>query len=74
MAELGGPDVHATNGVCQLVAADVHEAAELTRELLGFLPGRIGEALRSSCRRRRAAETPAPPFPPTRGGSTTSAT
>jgi acetyl-CoA carboxylase carboxyltransferase component len=42
MAELGGPAVHAANGVCQLVAADVPEAVELTRELLSFLPSRIG--------------------------------
>jgi acetyl-CoA carboxylase carboxyltransferase component len=46
MAELGGPDVHAANGVCQLVAADVGGAVELTRELLSFLPARIGSAVR----------------------------
>jgi acetyl-CoA carboxylase carboxyltransferase component len=42
MAELGGPSVHAGNGVCQLVAADVPGAVELTRELLSYLPSRIG--------------------------------
>jgi acetyl-CoA carboxylase carboxyltransferase component len=45
MAELGGPAVHAANGVCQLVAADVPEAVELTRELLSFLPSRIGDGV-----------------------------
>ena len=43
MDELGGPGVHAANGVCQLVAADVRRRAELTRELLAFLPRRIGD-------------------------------
>jgi acetyl-CoA carboxylase carboxyltransferase component len=43
MDELGGPRVHERNGVCHLVAASDAEAAELARELLGFLPQRIGE-------------------------------
>ncbi len=42
MAELGGPGVHGANGVCQLVAADVPGAVGLTRELLSYLPARIG--------------------------------
>jgi acetyl-CoA carboxylase carboxyltransferase component len=42
MAELGGPSVHSGNGVCQLVAPDVPGAVAVTRELLSFLPGRIG--------------------------------
>jgi acetyl-CoA carboxylase carboxyltransferase component len=42
MAELGGPAVHETNGVCQLVAKDVPAAVEVTRELLSYLPARIG--------------------------------
>jgi acetyl-CoA carboxylase carboxyltransferase component len=45
MAELGGPSVHETNGVCQLVAADVPEAVVVTRELLSYLPARIGESV-----------------------------
>jgi acetyl-CoA carboxylase carboxyltransferase component len=37
--ELGGPDVHESrSGVAHLVAADEHEALELTKLLLGFLP------------------------------------
>ena len=52
MAELGGPGVHAGNGVCQLVAADIPEAVWLTRELLSFLPSRIGTPV-----------MPAAPFP-----------
>ena len=43
MEELGGPGVHGGNGVCQLVAEDLEEATALTAELLGFLPGRIGD-------------------------------
>src|SRR5919108_4699172 len=38
MDELGGPRVHARNGVCDLVAEDDHAAAELVRDLLGHLP------------------------------------
>lgn len=46
MEELGGPDVHSRNGVCQLVADTDAGAAALARELLGLLPARIGEAPR----------------------------
>jgi acetyl-CoA carboxylase carboxyltransferase component len=42
MEELGGPDVHSRNGVCQLVARDDADAIARTRELLGLLPSRIG--------------------------------
>jgi acetyl-CoA carboxylase carboxyltransferase component len=41
--ELGGPRVHAKNGVCQFVAGDDHEAVGLVRELLAHLPQRAGE-------------------------------
>jgi len=44
MEELGGPGVHAANGVCQLVAADTREAGQLTAELLSLLPEAIGTA------------------------------
>jgi acetyl-CoA carboxylase carboxyltransferase component len=37
--ELGGPRVHARNGVCQLVAADDHDAIGLARDLLGRAAG-----------------------------------
>jgi acetyl-CoA carboxylase carboxyltransferase component len=44
MEDLGGPQVHSRNGVCQLVAGSEAEAAALARELLGLLPHRLGEA------------------------------
>jgi acetyl-CoA carboxylase carboxyltransferase component len=53
MDELGGPDIHGGNGVCQLAAPDVPGAVELTRELLSFLPSRIGDGV--------APLVPAPP-------------
>src|SRR3954468_20276404 len=43
-AELGGPKVQGANGVAQLVARDDVHAAELTRELLTYLPDRVGGA------------------------------
>ena len=43
-ADLGGPKVQAANGVAQLVARDDVHAAELTRELLTYLPDRVGGA------------------------------
>ena len=43
MDELGGPDVHSRNGVCNLVARDDADAVAVVRDLLGLLPGRIGE-------------------------------
>lgn len=42
--DLGGPRVHATNGVAHLVADDGRLAAKLVRELLGYLPSTLGEA------------------------------
>jgi acetyl-CoA carboxylase carboxyltransferase component len=41
--ELGGPKVHAKNGVCQFVAGNDHEAVGLVRELLAHLPQRAGD-------------------------------
>ncbi len=38
MDELGGTRVHSRNGVCDLVASDERDAAELVRELLAHLP------------------------------------
>jgi acetyl-CoA carboxylase carboxyltransferase component len=40
---LGGPKVHAKNGVCQFVAGNDHEAVGLVRELLAHLPQHAGE-------------------------------
>jgi acetyl-CoA carboxylase carboxyltransferase component len=53
-AALGGTRVHERNGVCDLVAADAPDAAELTRALLSFLT------------ERAAAPVPAPPGDPGR--------
>jgi acetyl-CoA carboxylase carboxyltransferase component len=44
-ADLGGSRVHATNGVAHLLAADDCSAAELLRELLGYIPSILGGAL-----------------------------
>jgi acetyl-CoA carboxylase carboxyltransferase component len=41
--ELGGPKVHGENGVSHMVARDDVHAAELVRELLTFLPDRVGQ-------------------------------
>ena len=43
-AELGGPRVHAKNGVCQFVADDDLDAIRVAHELLAHLPQRAGEA------------------------------
>src|SRR3954449_12835942 len=43
-ADLGGPKVHGQSGVSHLVARDDVHAAELTRQLLTFLPDRVGGA------------------------------
>jgi acetyl-CoA carboxylase carboxyltransferase component len=40
---LGGPKVHAKNGVCQFVASDDRDAVRIVRDLLGHLPQRAGE-------------------------------
>src|ERR687896_694930 len=40
---LGGPKVHARNGVCQFVAEDDLDSTRLVRDLLAFLPQRAGE-------------------------------
>jgi acetyl-CoA carboxylase carboxyltransferase component len=42
-AALGGPRVHARNGVCQFVAESDGAAALLARDLLGHFPQRAGE-------------------------------
>ena len=42
MDELGGTRVHSRNGVCDLVASDERDAAELVRELLAHLPQSSG--------------------------------
>jgi propionyl-CoA carboxylase beta chain len=55
-AELGGPDVHARNGVAHLRGRDEAHAAALARAVLAHLPQRTGAALPL-----------APPAPPEAG-------
>jgi acetyl-CoA carboxylase carboxyltransferase component len=43
-AGLGGPQVHARNGVCHLVEHDEESAALRVRELLSYLPSATGQA------------------------------
>jgi methylmalonyl-CoA decarboxylase subunit alpha len=43
MAELGGPHLHARNGVCEVAADSDAQAADRARALLALLPDRIGE-------------------------------
>jgi acetyl-CoA carboxylase carboxyltransferase component len=43
--DLGGPRVHAANGVAHLVAEDDCSAAKLVRELLSYLPSTLGGSL-----------------------------
>jgi acetyl-CoA carboxylase carboxyltransferase component len=49
MEELGGPDVHERNGVCQLVAADERDGARRARELIAHLPDALGERAPLAC-------------------------
>jgi acetyl-CoA carboxylase carboxyltransferase component len=42
--DLGGARVHAANGVAHLIADDDRSAVKLLRELLGYLPSRLGGA------------------------------
>lgn len=41
--DLGGVKVHSANGVIHLAAAGDEDAAQLVRDVLGYLPGRLGE-------------------------------
>jgi acetyl-CoA carboxylase carboxyltransferase component len=57
-AGLGGPQVHARNGVCHLVERDEASAAARVRDLLSYLPASAGAAPM-----RVAAREPAHPDP-----------
>ena len=46
MEDLGGPAVHGSNGVCQIVTEDEDSAIEEVRNLLSLLPSRFGTAVR----------------------------
>ena len=76
MEELGGPGVHSRNGVCQLVAADEADAIDAARELLGYLPSRIGGRAPTAAAPAAAGAgaTRATSSPPSRDASTTCAT
>ena len=54
----GRAAVHGANGVCQLVAADVPDAVELTRELLSYLPRGSATGPRAAARGRAAGRRP----------------
>ncbi|HZL48452.1 MAG TPA: carboxyl transferase domain-containing protein [Solirubrobacteraceae bacterium] len=43
--DLGGPRIHAANGVAHLIADDDRSAVKLLRELLGYLPSTLGGVL-----------------------------
>jgi acetyl-CoA carboxylase carboxyltransferase component len=42
MEQLGGPEIHRSNGVCQMTVRDEAEAIERVRHLLGLLPRQFG--------------------------------
>jgi acetyl-CoA carboxylase carboxyltransferase component len=62
MADLGGPDIHARNGVCRLVAADELDAARTARDLLAHLPSPLGSPPPSAVALRPTAD-PSEPVP-----------
>jgi acetyl-CoA carboxylase carboxyltransferase component len=43
MEDLGGPRLHGKNGVSDFAVGENEEAVELTRELIGLFPGRLGD-------------------------------
>jgi acetyl-CoA carboxylase carboxyltransferase component len=61
---LGGTRVHARNGVCDFVAGDDRGAAQLLRELLGYLPGNASAAPPVVPAEEPAGTDPAAVLPP----------
>jgi acetyl-CoA carboxylase carboxyltransferase component len=61
---LGGPRVHAANGVAQLAAGDERAAASLLRELLGYVPSRLGGAPPRAAPADASGRDPAAALPP----------
>ena len=72
--DLGGVKVHSANGVIHLTSDDDHDAAQLVREVLGYLPARLATGPRPACPASRSAATRATSCRPRRARSTTSAT
>jgi acetyl-CoA carboxylase carboxyltransferase component len=62
--DLGGVKVHSANGVIHLAADDDQEAAAYVRDILSFLPARLGEAPPISAPRGPIGEDPGDVLPP----------
>jgi len=62
--DLGGVKVHSANGVIHLAADDDEEAAEYVRQVLSYLPGRLGERPLAAAPRRPLGEDPGSVLPP----------
>jgi acetyl-CoA carboxylase carboxyltransferase component len=63
MEDLGGPHVHARNGVCEVAVGSEAEAAERARALLALLPDRIGERPPEGAPLEATGGSPAAPVP-----------
>jgi acetyl-CoA carboxylase carboxyltransferase component len=61
--ELGGPKLHASNGVAHFVRRDEASAASLARELLSYLPQSAGESVPVAVPEEPLSGDPAAPVP-----------
>jgi acetyl-CoA carboxylase carboxyltransferase component len=62
--DLGGVKVHSANGVIHLAAQDDGEAAAYVREILGYLPSRLGQPAVPAAARAPLGEDPGDVLPP----------
>jgi acetyl-CoA carboxylase carboxyltransferase component len=62
--DLGGVKVHSANGVIHLAASDDDEAAEYVRQVLSYLPSRLGETPPPSAPRSALGGDPGEVLPP----------
>jgi acetyl-CoA carboxylase carboxyltransferase component len=62
--DLGGVKVHSANGVIHLAAADDEEAADHVRQVLSYLPSRLGETPPLSAPRSPLGDDPGEVLPP----------
>jgi acetyl-CoA carboxylase carboxyltransferase component len=62
--DLGGVKVHSANGVIHLAASDDDEAAEYVRQVLSYLPSRLGETPPLSAPRSPLGDDPGEVLPP----------